>query len=52
LEGIGDFLNERLDDFEDVLLGESMFLGSEAVGDFDGEFAFGDGGHGGVGGVW
>jgi hypothetical protein len=28
-----------------VLLGEGESFGSEGVGDFDGEFAFGDGGH-------
>lgn len=45
-ERICDFINEGLDDFQDILLGDFEAFGPELVGDFDDEFAFCDSGHG------
>ena len=43
---IGNDDDKALDDFQHILLGECVSFGAELIGDFDGQFSFGDGGHG------
>jgi hypothetical protein len=45
-ERIGDFIDQGLEDFMHFLLGDFKSLGTELIGDFNDEFAFGDGGQG------
>jgi hypothetical protein len=45
-KGLGDLVNQGLDDFKNVLLGELDSFCTEGVCYLDSKFAFGDGGHG------
>ncbi len=44
-ETVCDLVNDGLEDFKHVLLGDIDILDSKFVGDLNGEFAFSDGSH-------